>query len=193
MLEKNAYVYMHKRPDKNQVFYIGIGTSANFKRAYQRIKRNSRWKNIVKKVGLEVNVIFENITLKEAISWEIYLISLYGREQLNKGTLCNMTDGGDGTVGRIMSEEEKNNVRKRITKEFYEAGVKFAAQVNKIPVVQLTKTGEFIKTWNSASDAAKTLFDGNGISLIRNCCKGVRKSAKGFAWKNYKDYIYECN
>jgi len=115
------------------------------------------------------------------------------REQLNKGTLCNMTDGGDGTVGRIMSEEEKNNVRKRITKEFYEAGVKFAAQVNKIPVVQLTKTGEFIKTWNSASDAAKTLFDGNGISLIRSCCKGIRKSAKGFAWKNYKDYIYECN
>lgn len=44
-----AYVYRHIRLDKNQPFYIGIGVDegGNYKRAYNFIKRNNYWKNVV--------------------------------------------------------------------------------------------------------------------------------------------------
>ena len=39
-------------------------------------------------------------------------ISLYGRKDKNKGSLCNLTDGGDGCLGRIVtfSEESKRKM-----------------------------------------------------------------------------------
>lgn len=50
-----------------------------------------------------------------------------------------------------------------------------------IPVVQLTKTGEFIKEWQGATYAAREL----GISSpssIAECCKGKRKTVGGYKW-----------
>lgn len=42
-----AYVYRRIRLDKNEPFYIGIGTDTkNYKRANVRSLRNRVWKNI---------------------------------------------------------------------------------------------------------------------------------------------------
>lgn len=53
-----------------------------------------------------------------------------------------------------------------------------------INIVQLSSNGEYIKTWNSATDVKKELniLD----SKIGEVCKGQRKSAGGYVWM-YKD------
>ena len=101
-----AYLYYHTRLDTNQVFYIGIGWSSNYKRAYQRQKRSEYWKRIAKR-GYTIKIVLDSLSIDEVKSWEKYLIGLYGRTQLNQGYLCNMTDGGDGAFGRIASIQER--------------------------------------------------------------------------------------
>lgn len=99
-----AYVYRHIRKDTNQVFYIGIGTDNKGKHTRAKSKaRNRYWKRIVEKSDYEIEILFDDITKEEAISKEIEFISIYGRRDLNKGTLANLTDGGEGVVN--MSEE----------------------------------------------------------------------------------------
>ena len=115
-----AVVYQHRRMDTNEVFYVGIGVDE--KRPYDKNKRNRVWKNIVKKCkDYEVEILHENLSYQECKVIEIDLIRKYGRKDLGTGSLCNLTDGGDGTVGWIVSEEtlkkmsegktgEKNNM-----------------------------------------------------------------------------------
>ena len=57
-------------------------------------------------------------------------------------------------------------------------------QKNKIPVLQYRKDNQFIKEWESASDAGTELRINN--SCITQCCKGRQKSAGGYKWKYKK-------
>ena len=95
-------LYQHTKPN-GEIFYIGIGKCE--KRAYNKFNRNRHWKNIVNKYGYVVEVLYNNLTIKEAKQLEVYLIKYYGRKDLKTGILCNMTDGGEGTYGRITSKE----------------------------------------------------------------------------------------
>lgn len=110
-----AYVYRHIRKDANVPFYIGIGTS-EFERPYQRafskLGRNKYWKRIVEKTSYEVEIIFDNISDQEAISKEIEFIKLYGRVNLRTGTLCNLTDGGDGLLNPTPETRAKMRQRR---------------------------------------------------------------------------------
>lgn len=56
---------------------------------------------------------------------------------------------------------------------------------NKKPVLQFDLDGNFIREFDSASSAAKSLGCDNGGN-ITNCCKGRCKSTLGFKWK-YKN------
>jgi len=112
MIENNWYIYSHIREDKNEVFYIGIGKTKNFARAYEKSKRNNHWKNIVKNTKFLVNILYSNLTREEANTKEKELISLYGRSYLNQGPLCNITVGGEGgsKKGRILSDNTKKKI-----------------------------------------------------------------------------------
>ena len=87
---------MHTRADKNTVFYIGVGSSTNYKRAKESQKRNNIWQKIYNKTPIKVDIVLDNLTHRDANSWEEYLIGLYGRINNNTGSLCNMTNGGSG-------------------------------------------------------------------------------------------------
>lgn len=63
------------------------------------------WHRIVKKHGYTIEITHENICWEEACTIERYLISFYGRHDLGLGNLSNMTDGGDGAINYIRSEE----------------------------------------------------------------------------------------
>ena len=104
---KNSYVYRHRRLDTNEIFYVGIGSDKNYKRAYNKINRNNWWKNITSKTLYQVEIIQDKISIEDAKELEIFLISLYGRKDLGKGKLVNMASGGESSYGSVRSEETK--------------------------------------------------------------------------------------
>jgi hypothetical protein len=118
------YLYRHIRLDKNEPFYIGIGTKQNrqhssFKSEYRRAfetnrKESSIWKNIVSKTEYEVEILFESDDYELIKQKEIEFIKLYGRIDKKTGTLANMTDGGDGIIGYVPSKEHIEKIKKRM-------------------------------------------------------------------------------
>lgn len=96
-------------------FYIGKGTG-------DRIKNTFYDKSIFKKSKIEKlkredikiisKKIIEDLSNDESLLLEKELISLIGRRDLNKGTLVNTTDGGDGRLNSKHSEETKNKISK---------------------------------------------------------------------------------
>lgn len=112
--------------------------------------------------------------LKEAMSGERNPFfgqkhSEEAREKMSKyreGRFC-------GEENPFYGKKHSEETRKIISKKKIERGG--------IPVIQMTKDGDFIKEWGHASIAGKTL--GISPSSIRECCKGIRKSIGGFIWK----------
>lgn len=109
-----AYVYRHIRHDKNQPFYIGIGSDNNYKRAYQKskTKRSKHWHSIAKN-GYDVEIIIDGISWEQACEKEKEFIKLYGRSDINTGILCNHTSGGDGVSN--LSKDVIETIRKKLT------------------------------------------------------------------------------
>jgi len=115
----DTVVYFHKRKDTGEVFYVGIGDN---KRPYNKHNRNRYWHNIVKKVGYTIEIIYTDLTWDEACKSEKGYIKYYGRKDLGLGNLANLTDGGEGNIGRIVSDESRkkvsiSNTGKKRTKE----------------------------------------------------------------------------
>jgi hypothetical protein len=106
-----AYVYRHIRLDKNEPFYIGIGSDSNFQRAYDKTSRNRHW-NHISINGYDVEILIDDITWENACKKEKEFILLYGRKDLGLGTLCNMTDGGEGAVNRIFTKQHRERISK---------------------------------------------------------------------------------
>ena len=115
------YVYRHVRSDTNEVFYVGKGTnrrapSSWFERPAAVCGRNKWWRNIVAKTGppiVEVVMCFGDEAA--CLAKERELIALYGRRDLGRGTLVNLTDGGDGTLGAVLPEESRRRLRERFS------------------------------------------------------------------------------
>jgi len=102
-----AYLYRHIRLDKNIPFYIGIGIDSNYYRANSKKSRNDHWNKIVNKTEYEVEILFEHEDYNFIKEKEKEFIFLYGRKDTNNGMLVNKTDGGDGCLGLIHSDEAK--------------------------------------------------------------------------------------
>lgn len=120
-MEKH-YLYRHIRLDKNEPFYIGIGTktkynSSNFVteygRAFNKNKRSNDWKELFNEINedYEVEILLESDDYDFIKQKEIEFIALYGRRDLEKGTLVNLTDGGEGTINVKISEEAREKKR----------------------------------------------------------------------------------
>lgn len=101
------YVYRHIRLDKNIPFYIGIGNDNTYSRANFKHSRGDHWNKIVAKTDYEVEIIFEHDSYDFIKEKEIEFIELYGRSDMGLGTLCNKTNGGDGCLGLVHTDEAK--------------------------------------------------------------------------------------
>lgn len=107
--------------DENLIpFYVGMGHGnriTNHLRASIRNHRPTLFYNKLNKM-IKNNIPFtykkvrKNININQAIETEKVLIKLIGRRDLNKGPLCNLTNGGEGHKGYIKSEELKKRISK---------------------------------------------------------------------------------
>jgi hypothetical protein len=153
-----AYVYTHTRLDTNEIFYIGIGTQDNYRRASRCANRSIFWKNIVNKTGWKVDIVFDNLSWEDACIKEKELIAFYGRKDIGTGILVNHTNGGDGSNGRVFSQETRNKMAKtrkgaKWTEEQKEKARLSMLGKNKKKVIN-SVTGEI---YDSVENAAKAI------------------------------------
>jgi hypothetical protein len=109
---KKYYVYQHIREDKNEIFYIGIGTKSKQDLKYNSYSRasnihydNSIWLKIVAKTTWKFEILFESDNRKEVEQIEIDLIQKYGRKCDKTGCLSNLTLGGESNLGYKHTQE----------------------------------------------------------------------------------------
>lgn len=115
------YVYAYLKPDGTP-FYVGKGKEDrhlhHLKEAKKlRTKDNNKLKiRTIRKIlkqGLEPEIKFIDTNLDESTAFELeeFLISEIGRIDLGTGTLTNLTSGGEGSSGVIVSEETRHKRR----------------------------------------------------------------------------------
>jgi hypothetical protein len=93
------YVYSYLREDLTP-YYIGKGKDG---RAWNHFKGEI----MPPADRARIRILACHLSEFEAHLLEIKLIALYGRKDLGTGILRNKTDGGEGSSGRVMSEESK--------------------------------------------------------------------------------------
>ena len=103
---------------KDEIFYVGIGSK---KRSKEMSNRNPHCLNKANKAKREkcfsVKYLRQNLSAEEAIESEINFIKAFGRLDLGTGVLTNMTEGGDGVIGYIKTEEEREKISERMSGE----------------------------------------------------------------------------
>jgi hypothetical protein len=108
------YLYRHIRLDYNIPFYIGIGrnsvNSNNYYRSRSTKNRNKHWHNVVNKTNYEVEIMLESDDFEFIKEKEKEFIKIYGRKDMSTGALVNMTDGGEGVLNCICTEETKKKL-----------------------------------------------------------------------------------
>lgn len=190
MEKRDTVLYFHRRKDTGVVFYIGIGT---VDRPLDLKERNAWWNNIVNKHGYFVEVKFKNLSWKLACELETRLIKGYGRKDLNKGHLVNLTNGGECGKGRKNTKEQSlaQSIRtKKMYRDFPEKREERRRQILSIshksievcskPVIGTNfDTGE-IKEFPSLVKAAK--YVGISPTTIGSSCSGYRRSKSAGRW-----------
>lgn len=189
-MENQWYVYKHVRLDKNEPFYIGIGSTKNYARAFSKSIRNNIWEKITNKTEYSVEILYENLTIEEAKSIEVELISKYGKIKTG-GILSNITDGGDGVSGMKHSEETKNIIKEKRKNQIFSDETK-----NHLSKVRMGNKCAFGKKHSKEKNELKSKnqrgkFGGTSVntsykSIWYACIKRKGKLYKGFYWE-YKD------
>lgn len=108
------YVYEHWRPDRGECFYVGKGYG---QRAHDLTRGRNRWHKFItqklSELGLvvEVRIIAENLTEREAFDAEVARIAFWKNDGAD---LCNISAGGDGPSGRKHTEEWKKAISEKL-------------------------------------------------------------------------------
>lgn len=133
-----AVVYQHRRLDTNEVFYIGIGKEK--KRAYIKSNRSKHWKAVIAKYGYEIDVLIDGCSWEDACEVEAGMIESYGRLDLGLGLLINLTDGGDGNSGKVLTEKQREEISNRqLGKKLKESHIKALSEAQKKYYASLTE------------------------------------------------------
>ena len=103
--EKIFYTYAYLREDRTP-YYIGKGQG---NRAYREGGRRGAQ---TPKDKSRIILLKKEITEEEAFKHEIYMIAVLGRKDLGTGILRNLTDGGEGSSGCVVTGETKKKLSK---------------------------------------------------------------------------------
>ena len=121
-MSNNYYVYIYLNPLKNnQPFYVGKGKGKRYLQhlyGYDCLHNPYKMNTINKILEMTgknppIEIYRESLSEEDAFFLEKELIASYGRTNNKTGILCNLTDGGEGGSGRIVSEEERQDMSLR--------------------------------------------------------------------------------
>lgn len=151
-------------------FYVGKGEGSRIKNHLKKSQRisdyNSKTNNhkinkINKILDLGLNPITikvsSNLTNAEACEQERFLIKQIGRIDLNKGTLVNMTDGGDGVLN--LSKEARYKMS-------------LAKKGKKLPKEQVSKMIKAREWYSPSEETKKKISKANSGQIITETQKG---------------------
>jgi hypothetical protein len=174
------YLYRHIRLDKNEPFYIGIGNDNTYRRAFEKSRRNKIWYDITSKSNYEVEILLCDLTWDNACKKEREFIKLYGRKDLGTGTLSNLTDGGEGALGRkyITSIEtkaklSKSHKGKKVSEEVKKRmsqtrkGKRFSEE-HKLSLKQAAQKRDYITQGLNCADKIRQTMNVNPIKIFKN-------------------------
>lgn len=192
----NVYVYCHRKINTNQVFYVGIGIK---KRPYDFIRRSILWKRIYNKYGCKVEILYSNLTWKEACDIEIKLIRQYGRLDNKTGILANLTDGGEG----LFNPGTETRKRMSIAHIGHNIGDKnpMKLEVNKLKISKFMTDHNPMKDKHHTDDAKKKLAiatsrlkSGISLSLLhkQNIAKGKQKRVLNLTTGIIYESLLDC-
>jgi hypothetical protein len=118
-------VYKYELPNTENVtfeyepFYIGKGKKNRDKHhLYLRSSSKTHNKHLTSKIGKIIKETNQNpiiircvdkVTEKETLDLEIKLNKVIGRHDLNTGTLCNHSDGGESNNNKIITEKARSH------------------------------------------------------------------------------------
>ena len=107
------YTYQYFDPSRNEMIYIGKGQKNRATDHLTRTDRHPLTHRLKLMVKNGVTPVISKIFLESeelALLCEQEMISLFGRKDLNEGTLLNLTNGGDGISGYKHTAEAKQKV-----------------------------------------------------------------------------------
>jgi hypothetical protein len=229
MIEESGlhYIYRHVTKDTNIVFYIGRGTKTkedlkhnSYSRAFSK-NRNTFWKNVANKHGYNVDILIESNSFSFVCQKEIEFVALYGRRDLEKGTLVNLSDGGEsGGLGRIYKPTQESiekmrqkligrkmpvgfgeSVSKRMKGNKFRVGKPNSPETNRanailhrVPIYLYDLKGKFVRQFNSVKFASE-YFNVDEATIIQ-CAKGKQHQSHGYQFKydlsdSYKKLNYK--
>ena len=130
---RQYYAYLYIDPRSDEIFYVGKGCLAKSgkDRAFRHLDANQHSlvaRKSRKMIKEGVRPIIQKIDCSSeqiALDLEMGLIKLIGRKDLGKGTLLNLTDGGEsppkGVHKTLHSEHSKKLISEK-KKEWYASG-----------------------------------------------------------------------
>lgn len=117
-------------------------------------------------------------------------------DELRKEWSEKFSGENNGMFGKHHSEETRQKISEKISGENHPWYGKHFTEEHKqkchdsctwkVPVVQLTLQGNFVKEFDSYANAAKEV--GCNASSIMSCCNGELKSSHGYMWIKKEDY-----
>ena len=148
---------------------------------------------VLKQQGFsEYEILEEHTNAKEVSKREIELQKQYGYpvDKIEYWKTLNFQKKGqteESHKKRVANTNYKEARAKAASNTDYKAMSKkidWISRNNKLkkPVNQYDLEGNFIKQWDGAVDAAKSLCKKAGFD-ITNCCKGKKKTTYKFIWK----------
>ncbi len=185
-MEPTIIYYLH---NGNEVpFYVGKTNKLSFRIGHHR-------KTYGNNIQMEV---LDIVDTDNWVFWERYWISQFKTWGFN---LTNANDGGGGLTkcdfgperGKKISQSSKGQSRSNKGKPFTEehkAKIKAKRGHLKerkntwtlIQVIQLDLEGNFIKEWESQTQA-QLYFNKPNSDGVGACCRGEQKTAYGYKWK----------
>jgi len=195
-----AYLYRHIRLDKNEPFYIGIGSDDNYDRANSKNSRNPHWTNITNITDYEIDIMLEDLSWEQACKKEREFIAFYGRKDLGLGTLSNLTDGGEGlsnpsndtieTISKSVSNYWNSlSTEAKILKN-KKSGEAVKEYINTLTTNQKLEHNKKVSLgWSKRSDTQKIDYANKKITQVEKIWKNRSKLDKDNIFKKISETL----